>query len=135
MKKYLFVILSLSVILVLFLYGCCSKSGGSGVFVNVSGDSEIIYREIAIDEKGRLLTPVAFPSGTTIKATEEMTLQPGIKVTLAEQKITSDNSRVFDNSQNASVYLYKITAVMKSDNPLVSDTTVTTLEKPFTVTY
>ena len=134
MKKYLFVILFCSIILALFVYGCCSKGGGgSAVFVNTAGGSEITYREIFIDEKGRLPT-VSFPSGAKIKAEEEMTLQPGIKVILAEQKLLPDDSNSFTESSNSSIYIYKITAIMKSDNPLVSDTLVTTLEKPFTIT-
>ena len=119
--------------LIALLYGCCSHGSNSGVFVNISGNSETVYREVVIDEKGRL-PRVSFPSGTIIKAEEEMTLQPGIRVVLAEQKLTSEKSSVFSDSLNTSIYIYKITATMKSDDPLVADTVVTTTEKPFTVT-
>ena len=130
MKKVLSFILFISIFFALFLYGCCSSSNDA--FVIVSHDSETVYREVVIDEKGRM-PRVSFPTGTIIEAPEEMTLQPGIKVTLSEQKFTTGNSSVFSDSSKAVIYIYKVTAVMESNDPLVSDTKVTTVEKPFSV--
>ena len=130
MKKYLFCILFFSIFIVIFLYGCCTSK--NDVFVSLSQESEPVYREVVIDEKGRM-PRVSFPTGTIMEAPEEMTLQPGIKVVLSEQKFLIGNSSVFSDSSNAVIYEYKVNAVMKSTDPLVSDTIVTTVEKPFSV--
>ena len=134
-KVYLLTIFAVFCTVIFFYFtGCCSKGGGSGIIVNASYPAaEIVYRDVVIDERGQL--PMAlFPSGATVKATNDMTLQPGIKVVLAEQTVTADTPNMFSESLKSSVSVYKITAIMKSDEMLVPDMAVTTLEKPFIVT-
>ena len=127
MKKL--TILLLVVSLIALLYGCCSNSGDS-VFVNIPGDVVITSREVVIDEQGRLPT-VTFPSGVRIAGEEEDTLQPGIKVCLTEQSMTSRYAGYF--SENTDMYIYKITAFQESLNSVGERTYVTTIEKPFKV--
>ncbi len=104
-----------------------------GVYVNPNGDSNASYREVAIDEKGRLPI-VAFPSGATISATEENTLEPGIRVSITEQKVNVQNNSYFEDLTeiNKDLYIYKISALMVDSKG--KKTEVTTVEKPFTIT-
>ena len=125
-------ILLLTIMLALFVYGCCSHSKGS-FSINPSGATVVTERIVVIDELGRLPT-VTFPSGSRIVGAEENTLQPGIKVCVIEQSFLSQNSGYFsENSPNT--YLYKITAFQEPSNSLDSKAYVTTIEKPFTVTF
>ena len=96
-------ILSLIVILALFIYGCCSHSK-DGFYVNPVKDAVMTERFAVIDDLGRLPT-VTFPSGATIVGAEENTLQPGIKVYLTEQGISSQNTAYFNESDQY-IYIY-----------------------------
>ena len=131
-KKISALILTVSILLALFIYGCCSHSK-EGFFVNPQGDAVITSREIIIDELGRLPT-VTFPSGAKIEGLEENTLTPGIVVTIVEQKMVSQNASLFNSSSNSDVYLYKITAFMNPTNSVGAKTYVTTTEKPIKIT-
>ncbi|MBQ3644720.1 MAG: hypothetical protein II961_09000 [Candidatus Riflebacteria bacterium] len=133
MKKFYYYSLPIFIVIVLFIYGCCSSSGGGGVSAGFQGDSsEIQSRTVRIDSEGRLPT-ISFPSGATIEASEKNTLQPGIYVTVTEQKISSSNESFFKDitGSNNDYYTYKIVAVLDSSN---KKTDVTTVEKPFVVT-
>ena len=123
-------ILSLTVILALFVYGCCSHSKNA-FFISPAGDAVVTSREVIIDELGRLPT-VTFPSGAKIEGLEENTLTPGIVVILTEQSISSQNSGYFSEGTNS--YFYKITAFQNHSNPASSKTYVTTTEKPIKIT-
>ena len=130
-KKISALVLAVSTLLALFIYGCCSHSK-EGFFVNPQGDAVITSREIIIDELGRLPT-VTFPSGAKIEGFEENTLTPGIVVTIVEQKMFSQNASLFNSSSNSDVYLYKITAFMNPTNSVGAKTYVTTTEKPIKI--
>ena len=96
-------ILTLAVILALCVYGCCSHSN-SGFYVNSMKDAVITERTAVIDDLGRLPT-VTFPSGARIVGAEEQTLQPGIKVYITEQGISSRNTAYF-NESGQYIYIY-----------------------------
>jgi uncharacterized repeat protein (TIGR02543 family) len=133
MKKFYYYSLPILIVIVFFIYGCCSSGGGGGVGATFQGDSsEIQSRTVRIDSEGRLPT-ITFPSGATIEASEKNTLQPGIYVTVTEQKISSSNESFFKDftGSNNDYYTYKIVAVLDSSS---KKTDVTTVEKPFVVT-
>ncbi len=92
---------------------------------------EFQSRTVRIDSQGRLPT-ITFPSGARIEASEKNTLQPGIKVTITEQKQNIQNTSYFDNSEL--LYTYIITAYLDSSSILGNKTSVTSLEKPLRVT-
>ena len=125
-KKISVYILTISVLMALFLYGCGSHGGG--VIVTPSGDRNITSREGVIDGQGRL-SALNFQSGTKIEALEENTLTPGIKVTVTEESLASGSANRGYFSNNTLTYMYRITAFSAGDK-----TNVTTIEKPFTVT-
>ena len=93
----------ISVLLALFIYGCCSHSK-SGFYVNPMKDAVITERTAVIDDLGRLPN-VTFPSGARIVGAEEQTLQPGIKVYITEQGISSQNTAYF-NKRGQYIYIY-----------------------------
>ena len=130
MKKITILILVLGFIVL--LYGCGSGSG-SGVFVNPQKDAVINQRNVVIDSRGRLPT-VTFPSGATFSGADENTLQPGIKVTLTEQEMTTQNFGYFSDSVHSKVFEYTITAYKEASNSAGTKTYVTTIEKPISVT-
>ena len=127
-------ILPFVVILSLSIYGCCSHHNG-GVLVYQNGDTVIEQRAVTINSVGQLGYTVFFPSGAKVESLEQNTLTHGIKVTLVEQKLISQNTNdVITDFANDELNLYKITAVQEPSNLVESKTDVTTMEKPFKVT-
>ena len=132
-KNITFLILFLSVVLAMLVYGC-SNSGGS-VFVNNNEEGVITSKEVVFDEQGR--TPTAtLPSGVRIEATEENTLDSGIIMSLVEKKIkrNQQNNAYFDNFSNIDGFLYEISAFKKPSSSLDKKAYVTSLEKPVKIT-
>ena len=131
MKKI--TILVFAVVFIALLYGCCSRSGGSGVLVSPVSDAVVIPKEVIIDELGRLPT-VTFPSGASIEGAEENTLKPGIKVVVTERGLKETSAACFsDSTSDIYLYLYSISAFQVSSTANDSTAKVTTVEKPITV--
>ncbi|MBQ2593591.1 MAG: InlB B-repeat-containing protein, partial [Candidatus Riflebacteria bacterium] len=126
MKKYLFFVLVLAAIAA-FL-GC--HAGGSSPLAPNNGETVVSPETRIVGANGRF-TDITFPSGVVIKCPSENTLQEGVKVTAAEQKIPviTDNSGKFSY-----IYVYNISAVLPSENSLTTDVSVNTIEKPLSVT-
>ena len=97
------IVFVISLMALAIFYGCCSHSK-SGLYVNPMKDAVITERTAVIDDLGRLPT-VTFPSGAKIVGAEEQTLQPGIKVYLTEQGISSQNTAYF-NKRGQYIYIY-----------------------------
>ena len=100
-------ILSLTVIVVLFLYGC-SHSGG-GHLINSMGDVSLNSREEIINEQGKMAA-IIFPSGAKIETLENNTLTPGVKVVVTEDYLASGsaNKGYFSDYSPMILYSYRI---------------------------
>ena len=130
-RRAIFFVLSLMII-VSFLYGCCSSSKG-GFFINPNGDSVIDSKGVTIDELGRLPT-VNFSSGAKFEGLKNDTMTPKIAVTIVEQKMGQQNTAYLNSFEKDGVSLYKISAVQNPTNLIAQKTNVTTIEKPVNVT-
>ncbi len=134
MKKYLSTI-TIIILIMIFIYGCCNRKGSDGMndLGNIpSANLEVFYREAVVNEDGRMPT-ITFPSGAKIETNNDATMRSGVVVTVLEEKrINTGDEKIGLPSDY--IYVYTVKAVYKSDNPLIEDVQVTTLEKPFTVT-
>ena len=98
------IILTISVLLALFIYGC-SHSGGSHI-INQRGDVNLTSREGVINEQGRLSAAITFPSGAKIETLENNSLTPGIKVIATEETLASGSANKGYFSDYTPIYIY-----------------------------
>lgn len=126
MKKYSFLLIL--VVFVAVIYGC--GSGGGASFIPKT-NQEIINKTEKVSEDGTL-PEIVFSSGAKVKASESQTFNSKVEVTVTEEKVTESNS--INNGFIAGTYIYRISAKLPSDNPLESPVSVSTVNKPFTIT-
>ena len=134
MKKYFMIIVTV-ILVAVFIYGCCNKKGSDGLNSATyipSANLEVLQREVVVDDDGRMPS-VTFPSGTKIETSNDGTMRSGVVVTVIEEKRPNTGDERIGLPSDY-IYVYSVKAVYKSDNPLVEDVQVTTLEKPFTLT-
>ena len=98
------------------LLGC--HAGGNAPFVNVPSDEQVTTLNAIVDKNG-VFQNIVFPSGATIRCSENFTLQEGTEIT-AEERKTAING--------VSTFLYTLKAVYNSDN------VTNTIEHPLIVT-
>ena len=133
-KKLSGLILLIFGLLALFAYGCSHSSGG--FLANPMENKDIVSREAVIDGLGRLPT-LTFPTGAKIEGLEENTLPSGTTVVVTEETIASSSRHKGYFSDYTPIYkcIYKITAFQNESNLTGTKNYVTTLEKPFKVTF
>ena len=110
------------------LLGC--HAGGSSPMAPDNSATTVLPETRTVDANGKF-DDITFPSGAVIKCPTNNTFQEGVKVTATEEKVPviTDNSGTFSYN-----YVYKISAVMPSENSLTADVPVNTIEKPLSVT-
>ncbi len=125
-RKYLLFVILIG--FVSLLIGC--NAGGSAPFAQNNGETTVLPVTRNVDENGRF-DDITFPSGAVIKCHNNNTFKEGVIVTANEEKVPviTDNSGKFNY-----IYLYNISAVLSSDNPLEEKVSVNTIEKPLSVT-
>ena len=126
-KRWIFMLISATILVA--LYGC--HAGGDAPFINRNEEVTLVSRVAEVKADGTF-PEITMPSGATVKCDELQTLKPGTTVTMVEQKMAVENNS--NEGTPSYVYIYTLTASLKSENPLESAVSVNTVEKPITIT-
>ena len=132
MKKKLLIVLLIAILISFIFWGC--RSGSHQPYMANVNSVEITPKEATVNSKGKF-PKITFPSsGVTFELKEENSVQPGVIVTVIEEKTYESSYRLFDSPSDS--YIYSIKAHLNVEDPvthLISEIPVCSLEKPFTV--
>ena len=110
MKKYLSII-TVIILIMIFIYGCCNRKGSDGLnslgYVP-SSTMEILCREAVVNDDGRM-PPITFPSGAKIETDNDATMRSGVVVTVMEEKHTNTGEEKIGLPSDY-IYVYTVKA-------------------------